>query len=71
MDKYALVKRFYHKHQLQVYMYYFMYIYLKTIPEETYFPDTKKIVNTYKKISTTGPIPTHWFGFSFITFRTS
>ena len=71
MDKYTLMKRFYHKHQLQIYMYDFLYVYLNTMPEEKYFPYTKTIVNKYKKISTTGPIPTHWFGFSFISFRTS
>ena len=46
MDKYAQLRRFRHEHQLQVYMYAFIYAYPDTMPVEDYFPNTtKKIVN--------------------------
>ena len=37
MDKYAQMKRFHYDHQLQVYMYAFMYVDLEIMEEEDYF----------------------------------
>ena len=48
-DKYALMKRFHYDHQLQVYMYAFMYIYPETTQEEDYFPSKFVFVKNYKK----------------------
>ena len=44
----------------------FMYVDLETILVEEYFPDTKTFVKNYKKISTPGPVPKYWLGFSHI-----
>ena len=66
MDKYEHMKRFHHDLQLQVYMYDFMYVDTETITMEDYFPDTKTCVEKYRKISTTGTLPKHWLGFSYI-----
>ena len=44
MDKYAQIKRFNYDFQLQVYMYYFMYVDPETIAEEDYFPYNKTFV---------------------------
>ena len=60
------MKRFHCDFQLQVYMYDFMYVDTKTIPEEEYFPATKKYAEKYKKISTPVPVPKHWLRFSYI-----
>ena len=66
MYKYAQLKRFHHERRLQVYMYDFMYVYPETIPEEGHFTATKSFVAKYKKISTPGPVPKYWLGFSYI-----
>ena len=66
MDKYAEQKKFHHDHQLQVYMYAFMYVDPKTIPVEENFPATETFVVNQKEISTPGPVPKHWLGFSYI-----
>ena len=66
MGKYALMKRFYHCHRLQVYMYAFMYINTEIIPVEDYFPATKTFFEIYKNISTPVPTSKHWIGLSFI-----
>ena len=50
IDKYALMKRFNHDHQLEVYMYDFMCVYPETIPMEDYRQVTKKFVENYKKM---------------------
>ena len=66
MDKYALMKRFHYDHQLQVYMYDFMYVGLETTQEEYYFRSKFCSVKNYKKISTPGLVPNNWIGFSYI-----
>ena len=64
MDKYAQLKRFHRDHQLQVYMYGFMYVDPDTIPVEANFLDTKTYVVNHKKMSTPGKFPKHWLVFS-------
>ena len=64
MNKYAQLKRFPHDHQLQVYMYDFMYVYPQTMPVGNHFPATKTFVVKYKNISTPGIVPKHWLVFS-------
>ena len=66
MDKCVQKKRFYRDRRLQVYMYDFMCVDPGTIPEEEYFPDTKRIVENYKKRSTPGPDAKYWPGFSYV-----
>ena len=66
MYKYAQLESFHHDHRLQVYMYAFMYVYHKTMPVGDHFPSTKIFLVNYKKISTPGPVPKHWLGFSYI-----
>ena len=66
MDKYAQMKRFNHDHRLQAYMYALMYVYPVKIPVEYSFTDTKYFSGNYNKISTPGPVPKHWLGFSYI-----
>ena len=66
MDKYALLNRFHNGRWLQVYMFSFMYVDPKTMPVEDCFPATKIFVDEYKKMSTQGPVPKHWIGFSYI-----
>ena len=66
MDKYELLKRFHHDYRLQIYLYDFMYVDHETIPVEEDFPDTKTSVENYKKMSTPGPVPKYWLGFSCI-----
>ena len=39
--KNPLMKRFYHEHKIQVYMYDFMYFYPKSMLKEEYFPYTR------------------------------
>ena len=33
---------------------------------EDHFPANKKLIVNYKKISTPGPVPKNWLGFSYI-----
>ena len=66
MDKYTQLKRFHNDQQLQVYMYDFMYVDPETVTMEDHFPATKPFFMNYKKISTPGPAPKHWLGFSYI-----
>ena len=66
MNKYAQLKRFHHDLQIQVYMYYFMYIGPDTISVEDHFPDTKTFFVNYNKVSNPGSVPKHWLGFSYI-----
>ena len=66
MDKYAQLKRFFHDLRIQFYMYDFMYVDPKTMPVEDYFPATKTCVDNYKKMSTTGIVPKHWLGNSYL-----
>ena len=66
MGKYAQLKRFHNYLQKQVYMYSFMYVESKTMPVEDQFLATKTFFDNYKKISTKGPVPKHWLGFSCI-----
>ena len=49
MNKYALIKRLYHEHWLQGYMYAFVYVYPETIEEKDYFTYTKIITKTTRK----------------------
>ena len=65
--KYAQLKRFHHDHQIQIYMYYFIYEDPETMSVEYNFPATKDCFLSYKKMSTPGPVPKHWLGFSYIT----
>ena len=48
-------------------MYAFMYVDIKKVPVEDYFPTTKTFVKKYKKMSTTGLVPRKWLGFSTIS----
>ena len=66
MDEYAQLKRFDHDRLPQDYMHDLMYVYPETMPEEDHFSDTKTIVDNYKKMPTTGPVPKNWLGFSYI-----
>ena len=66
MDKDAQLRRFYHDHLLQVWLYTFMYVDPDTIPVEDNFPATKQFVLDYKKISTPGTVPKYCLGFSYI-----
>ena len=59
MYKYSQLKRFCHDHQLQVYMFDFMYVDTEIIPVEDYFSATDKNLKNYKKMSTPGPVPKH------------
>ena len=58
MDKYTQLKIFLYDHQLQVYIYAFMYVDPETIPVKDPFPYTKKIVN-YNKMSYPVMVPKH------------
>ena len=40
MDKYTQLKRFHDEFRLQLYMYDFMYVNIKTMPAEDHFPAT-------------------------------
>ena len=64
MDKYALLKRFNHDLQLQVYIHASMYGDPETIILEEYFLPTKKFVVNYNNMSNPGPVPKHWLGYS-------
>ena len=44
-----------------------MYVDPETTLVEDYFLDTKTFVETYKKMSTPGPVPKHWLGLSYIS----
>ena len=66
MDKYAQLKRFHHDCRIQVYMYAFMYVDPEKMSVEYNFPDTKKIVVNYNKMSTLGTVPKHWIIFIYI-----
>ena len=66
MDKYEKMKRFHYNRRLQARLYAFMYVYPEIMTEENYFSATKKFVSNYKKMSTPGPVPKHWLGFSYI-----
>ena len=68
MDKYAQLNRFHHDHQLQVYIYDFIYVDTETIPVKDYFTATKTFVVKYKKISIPGSVAKHWIGFSYIRY---
>ena len=46
-------------------MYAFMCVDPETIQVEDHFPDTKKFVVNYKKMSTPGTFPKHWLEFSY------
>ena len=43
-----------------------MYIDTEKMADEDYFPDIKKFVKNYKKMSTPGAVPKHWLWFSYI-----
>ena len=47
-------------------MHAFMYVDPETIPVEDHFTATEMFVDNYKKMSTTGPVPKNWLGFSYI-----
>ena len=66
MNKYALLKRFHYEGRLQFYMYAFMYANPEIIPVEEYFAATWTFFANYKKMSTPGPVPKNWLGFSYI-----
>ena len=66
MDKYALMKRFHHDRWLQVYKYDLIYFYSETMLMDDHFPATETFAVNYKKMSTLGPVPKHWLGFSLI-----
>ena len=46
-------------------MYDFMYVDTEIIPAKEIFTATKNFVVNYKKMSTPGPIPKYWLGFSY------
>ena len=60
------MKRFYHGHQLLVYMYTFIYVDPDTMPEKEYLPYIKTFVENYKKTSTPGSVPKHQLGLRYI-----
>ena len=66
MYKYAQLKRFPYDHQIQSYMYAFMYVDPQTIPVDEHFTDNKTFVVKYNKMSTPGPVPKYWIKFSYI-----
>ena len=66
IDKYALMKMFQYEHQLQVYMYDFMYVDREAMAEEEYFSDTKTVVENYKNMSTPGPVTIFLLRFGYI-----
>ena len=43
-----------------------MYVGPQTMPVEEHFPTTKTCDVNYKKMSTPGPVPKYWLGFSYI-----
>ena len=43
-----------------------MYVDPETVSVEDHFPTTKIVVLDYKQISTSGPFPKYWLGFSYI-----
>ena len=47
-------------------MFDFMYINQETIPAEEYFPAIQTFPENYKIMSTPGPGPKNWLGFSYI-----
>ena len=69
MNKYAQLEKFHHDLRLQVYMYAFVYVDIDTITVEDHFPSTKTFLENYKKMSTPGPVPKCWLGFSYIRFK--
>ena len=66
MDTYEQLNRFHNERRLQVCMYAFMYVDTDTRPGGDLFPATKTCVDKYNKMSTPGPDPKHWLGFSYI-----
>ena len=50
---------------LNVYKYDFLYVYPETIPEKYLHLDTKTFFGKCKIISTQGPVPKLWIGFSY------
>ena len=49
MEKYALIKIFHHDPQIQVYMYYFMYVYPETIKRRTNYQIPEDMMRTTRK----------------------
>ena len=45
-------------------MYDFMHVVPDIMSDKDYFSDTKTFAKNYKKISTLGPVPKYWLGFS-------
>ena len=43
-----------------------MYVDPNKIPVEDHFPATEVLVDKYNQMSTPGPFPKHWLGFSYI-----
>ena len=66
MDKYAQLNRLHHDRQLQVYMYYFMYVDPQKIPVKETFVATLNVSVNYKKMSIPGTVPKHQLIFSYI-----
>ena len=48
-------------------MYAFMHVDYEKMSVEDHFTATEMFVDNYKKMSTTGPVPKHWLGFSYIS----
>ena len=66
MDKYAQMKMFHYECHIQVYMYDFIHADPETMSEEDYFLGTNIFFANYKQMSTPGPVPKHWLGFSYM-----
>ena len=64
MDIYAQLKRFHADQRLCVYTYAFVYVDKQTIQAEDHFPDRKTFFLNQNKMSTPGPVPEYWLGFS-------
>ena len=47
-------------------MFDFVYVDPEKISEKYYFPDRKMLVSNHEKITTPGPVPKYWIGFSYI-----
>ena len=65
-DIYALIKRFYYEHRIQVYVYAFMYADTKTMVEEQLFLTIQRIVEKYNRRSNIVSVPRSWLEFSYI-----
>ena len=66
MYNYTQLKRFHNECRPQFYIYAFKYVDLQKMLVEDHFTDTKTFAVKYKEISTKGPVPKDYLGFSYI-----